>query len=284
MEENAEKVRILREWIAKQPHLPKKNHVNLIKRFLHCSNDSIERAKKLIDLFYTLRSQIPEVYSHRDPNSPEIKEAFTNIQFLPLPKFTKENYQIFMYRLLTNDVDKYDFVNGAKAFSIVADVRMVEENTIADGEIPIFDMKNFTLKHLTKIVFPLMKKISTYSEEAHPMKLKQVHYVNAPPFFDRFLSLLKPIIKKDVLKMVHFHLPNSDTLFDYIPRDLLPEEYGGTVGRCNDLNKKWVELVLKWRDYVLDEDYWNVDESKRIATDDKVNVSQYFGIQGSFKS
>lgn len=41
------------------------------------------------------------------------------------------------------------------------------------------------------------------------MKLKQVHYVNAPPFFDRFLSLLKPIIKKDVLKMVSTKILNS---------------------------------------------------------------------------
>ncbi|CAG9862277.1 unnamed protein product [Phyllotreta striolata] len=276
-----EKIRILREWIAKQPHLPQKSDENLVRRFLKCCNDSIERSKQLIDLYYTLRSHVPEVYSNRDPTAPEIQRIFENIQFLPLPKFTKDNHQLFVYRILTSDIEHYDFVNSVKAFSMVADVRMVEETAIADGEVPIFDMKNFTAKHITKVVFPVMKKLLIYSQEAHPMKLKEVHYVNAPPFLNKFLSILKPIIKSDVLQMIHFHPPNSETLFEHVPKELLPEEYGGTIGKCDDIANRWQRLVLQRKDYLTDDGYWKVEEIKRSANEGNPD---YLGIQGSFKT
>lgn len=61
-------------------------------------------------------------------------------------------------------MDKYDFVNGLKAFFLFADVRMIVEKEVSDGDIPIFDMNYFTLKHLTKIVLPVLKKYMVYTQ------------------------------------------------------------------------------------------------------------------------
>lgn len=38
----------------------------LLKRFIHVSNGSIESAKNLIELFYTIRSQAHEIFDNRD--------------------------------------------------------------------------------------------------------------------------------------------------------------------------------------------------------------------------
>lgn len=51
----------------------------LLNRFLHICNYSIEQTKNLMDLFYTLRSQAPEIFSDRDPASPELLEIFENL-------------------------------------------------------------------------------------------------------------------------------------------------------------------------------------------------------------
>lgn len=34
---------------------------------------------------------------------------------------------------------------------------------------------------------------------------------------------------------MHFHKPDSDTLFKFVPRDLLPNEYGGKSGDVKDI-------------------------------------------------
>lgn len=49
---------------------------NLIIRFLRCCNYSLERTKYLLDLYYTLRSQCPEVFSNRDPQDENLKRMF----------------------------------------------------------------------------------------------------------------------------------------------------------------------------------------------------------------
>ncbi|XP_028151022.1 uncharacterized protein LOC114344392 isoform X2 [Diabrotica virgifera virgifera] len=242
----SEKVDMLKDWIKQQPHLPHKNNDVLLTRFIYCCNGSIEVAKKLIDLFYSMRLQIPELFSDRDPAHPDIDKAWQVMDLIPLPILTKDKYQLLVYRLNTSDADNFNFINAAKTFTMVADVRMIQESSLSEGEVPIFDMKNFTIKHFTKFAFPIMRKQAVYSQ-------------------------------------LHVHLPNSETLFDFIPRDLLPEEYGGTIGSCEDLKKIWRTKMLDEREYFTNDEYWKVDESKRPAGSDNSH-SQYFGMQGSFKT
>ncbi|KAG5885890.1 hypothetical protein JTB14_019149 [Gonioctena quinquepunctata] len=281
MEEKPEEITIIREWLSKQPHLPQKVDDKLLKRFLHASKNSIEGTKHLINLFYTIRTQCPEIFANRDPTQKCIQSVFEILDYLLLPERV-ENNNVFLYRITSNDVDKYDFVNGTKAFFIFADARMFEEEDIPDGEITLFDMKNFTPRHLTKIVFPVLRKYMMYTQEAHPMNLKQIHLLNVPPFLDRLMMLIKPLMKTEVAKMLHFHQPNSETIFKYVPRELLPEEYGGTGGKCADIKKFWMETILKWREYIMDDSLWTLDESKRPTGNN--TAKQLYGVQGSFKS
>ncbi|EEZ98182.1 alpha-tocopherol transfer protein [Tribolium castaneum] len=272
----------IREWLTKQPHLPQNIDDVLILRFLHTCNYSLEQTKQLIDLFYTIRSQAPEIFGNRDPSDAASQEIFKIIDLVPLPKPTKDNHKLFIYRLADPDPDKYNFVDSLRTFFMIADTRMVLETEFHSGEIPIFDMEGFSLRHLTKITLPVLKKYMLYTQEAHPIRLKQIHILNIPPFLDRCLALLKPFMKSEVASMLHFHLPNSETLFDYVSRDVLPAEYGGNVGKLSEMKDEWVKKVLAKKEYFADESRWRVDESKRPAQNQ--NGKQLFGMQGSFRS
>lgn len=91
---------------------------------------------------------------------------------------------------------------------MIADVRMamLDNGKITDGEIPIFDMKGYSLKHLTKTVLSTLRCYMKYTQEAHPVKLRQIHVINCSPFLDRILMLVKPFIKSEVFKLVRFTL------------------------------------------------------------------------------
>lgn len=66
----------LREWCEKQPHLPKMLDSELIL-FLHSNYYRIEPTKTTIDIFYTVRTHVPEYFSNRDPvENKELRHMF----------------------------------------------------------------------------------------------------------------------------------------------------------------------------------------------------------------
>jgi hypothetical protein len=76
LNENAERmvdyVFALREWIEKTPHLRARTDDQFLVTFLRATKYSLEKAKKKIDCFYTLRTHIPELMLDRDPYDEKI--------------------------------------------------------------------------------------------------------------------------------------------------------------------------------------------------------------------
>lgn len=64
----------LRTWLAKSPHIKARTDDQWLLAFLRGCKYSIERAKEKIDLFYSLRNALPQVYHNRHPKLPEVQE------------------------------------------------------------------------------------------------------------------------------------------------------------------------------------------------------------------
>lgn len=59
------------------------------------------------------------------------------------------------------------------------------------------------------------------------VRLKEFHFINAPSFIDRFLSMFKPFMKKELMHMLHVHVAGSDSLNNFLPMAALPQDAGG---------------------------------------------------------
>lgn len=46
---------------------------------------------------------------------------------------------------------------------------------------------------------------------------------------------------------MHFHKPNSDTLYKFVPKDLLPNEYGGKAGEVSDIKADMQKKLDQYR-------------------------------------
>lgn len=58
---------ILKEWIRKSPHIKGRTDDQFLVTFLRGCKYSLERAKQKYDMFYTVRTHIPELMKDRDP-------------------------------------------------------------------------------------------------------------------------------------------------------------------------------------------------------------------------
>lgn len=60
-----EDIKVLREWISKQPHIKARTDDQLLVAFLRGCKYSLEKAKQKIDNFYAMRNAVPELYKNR---------------------------------------------------------------------------------------------------------------------------------------------------------------------------------------------------------------------------
>jgi CRAL/TRIO domain len=88
---------------------------------------------------------------------------------------------------------------------------------------PKRDMKNITIRHFSKLSLSTMRLFLKYTQVAHPVKVRQLHVINCNALLNKALGLAKPFLKTEVAERIHFHIPNSDTLYQYIPKEILPE-------------------------------------------------------------
>lgn len=67
------------------------------------------------------------------------------------------------------------------------------------------------------------------------MKLKEVHIVNISPLVYTIIEWVKPFLKEKIRNRIHVH-QDMESLHKWVPKDVLPEEYGGTAGKVQDFH------------------------------------------------
>lgn len=68
------------------------------------------------------------------------------------------------------------------------------------------------------------------------MKLKEVHVVNVSPLVDTIVNFVKPFIKEKIRNRIFIHPDGFESLYKYVPKEMLPEEFGGLAGPIAEIN------------------------------------------------
>lgn len=137
---------------------------------------------------------------------------------IALPKTTDEGYQILSYRLVDTDPSKIIFSDAIKGFCMFNDIRLSEDK-LAEGYVVIFDMKGVRLSHIARVQLGPLRAFMAYIQEAHPARLKKIYIVHAASFVNQIMALVKPLIKSELMSLLHFTNKGPDTLF---AKELLP--------------------------------------------------------------
>ena len=82
------------------------------------------------------------------------------------------------------------------------DLLLYTEGT-TKGHILLIDTINFSMAHLSRVSPMGLKKIFYYMQEALPVRIKGLHFINTSPIMDIILTMFRPILKKEVLDVVY---------------------------------------------------------------------------------
>lgn len=189
---------------------------------------------------------------------------------VPLFRHTRDNYKVCIYQLLNNDANNVVFNDCIKAFFMCTDVRfnlpLENYNDIESGEVIIFDMKNLTFKHLTRTVISTLRLFFKYLQDAHPVRIVQLHVVNCTPVINNAMLLIRPFIYAKLYNSLKFHNAGSfDSLYEHVPREILPSDYGGEAQPMEELKAYWVGVLNNHRDFVMNDEYFKLQDAETTA-------------------
>jgi hypothetical protein len=121
-----------------------------------------------------------------------------------------------------------------------------------NGDICIFDAKDFSLWHFMKMAANVstVRVFMRYVQEAIALRIVQNHFVNCSPVLTKLIALIRPFMNKELNDSMHFHTAGFESLYDFVPKELLPNEYGGTVGELNEHYKQTVSDMQDLREYL----------------------------------
>ncbi|KAG5880151.1 hypothetical protein JTB14_003575 [Gonioctena quinquepunctata] len=270
----------MKEWLLKQPHLPDTWDEHRILTFLRGCKFSLEKCKRKLDMYFTMRTAVPEIFTNRDITRPELKLVVDLGQLPPLPGLTPDGRRVIVLRGKTHEVETYDIAEIMKVVLMIGDIRLDAEETGVAGDIYILDASVATPTHFSKINPSMIKKFLVITQEAYPVKLKQVHVVNASPLVDTIISWVKPFLKEKLKNRIFVH-NNMESLHNYIPKDILPEEYGGEAGKLQKYHDEWMEKLKEYTPWFKEQENIKADESKRPGK--PTNYDDLFGLDGSFR-
>ncbi|KAJ3663846.1 hypothetical protein Zmor_008067 [Zophobas morio] len=268
-----EDVRILKEWLQKQEHLPQLTESQIII-FLHSCFYSIEQTKTNIDHFCSRRSLYHYCFRHLDEEELRTNSSVAFIGVLPKP--TPQGYAILLSKLVDLAPEKYDFAKLTRMLDMVASL-YVNEHAPLEGVVIVYDTKGCSLGHVTRLNFDVMKHSTDQLRDGTPVRIKGIHFINAMPVVDKLVGLVKPFLNDELYSLMNVH-SSLNTFYKYVPQECLPEEYGGDLPSCQSLREENLSHMLnnyaffEWHDSLL------VDESRRLKK------STSFGIDGTFKT
>ncbi|XP_025421471.1 alpha-tocopherol transfer protein-like [Sipha flava] len=275
-----EELNHLREWISKQPHLP---HITdeLLILFFHSCYYRLEPTKVTIESYFTLRTHSPELFTKRDVELKPVAEAFKTISFNVLPGSTTDGCRVIIVYAKRLEAEFFVLTEFIKALSMIIDMLLMNSGTF-NGLIIVYDMKGFSLSHVGRLGINMMKKYVYFLQEGLPARLKGIHTINTVPFIDMITSMTKPFMKKELSEKLFYHSVNSETIFEHVPKEIMPIEFGGSGKSIKDIEVDTYNNIKEMRQWFLEEERFRVDEQKRPGK--PKTESDFFGVEGSFKT
>ncbi|XP_046964322.1 uncharacterized protein LOC124533191 isoform X2 [Vanessa cardui] len=271
----------IEEWCKKQSHLEDAvQYLNrgIMERIHILAKGSIEGTKKKIDKILTTRGLIPEIMLNKSVD--EFIKFQDNVVFITLPNLSPVCHsRIFVSQITNPNISNFSFLTYLRYCFMIGEYRLYFEYSMSDRFI--VDLKNVNMNIITKINPVLLKKGETVCTEAYGTKIKGIHFVNAPPYVDKLINLLKQVLKEKISSRVYIHNSYED-LHKEIPKEILPEEYGGESTSCAKLAEQWKEYLKtdQARTILETSNKLISDESKRCSI--KFN-EEYLGMPGSFR-
>ncbi|XP_078665386.1 alpha-tocopherol transfer protein-like [Branchiostoma floridae x Branchiostoma belcheri] len=268
-------VEALRERIQQRPDLCVQDDDHILLRFLRARYFDVEQAFKLLEKYHVWRAQSPEICSNMRPSS--VQGLLEAGYHAALPGRDQDGRKVMFYKIGKWDPNQYSAYEVFRVSLISSEKIIQDEDTQVHGIVMIADLAGLSFSHACQIGPRVAKKIGSITTDAFPIRVKEIHLLNEPMLFDAIFAIIKPFMSEKMRNRIHLHGPKTETLLQYVDRDALPPEYGGTGPPLDDACRQWTETLLASEDEFAAMSFSNqeqVVEEEEVVDDEVEEVEE----------
>lgn len=271
-------IEILRAWVTIQPHLPKKPDDRLLRALILLNKFSIENAKQKLDMYYTVRSLIPEFF-RAQPLIPELVLHSKMFYAIPLPKTTPD-FKRIIYCQVNPNYGPEHFKHEQLVEHFVNVIELIIQCDKCYGIHLIVDVIGFKMGHIPKFSIMILKKAVTILEKVYSNRIASIYVVNYSPILDGLINnVIKPVLPSKLRNRLIIH-SDTDILLKDFGYSVMPKDVGGDEKSLEELNDCQLQQFEEHKDKFEVLKTLRVDESlrpKKLVNDD------ILGYYGNFK-
>ncbi|XP_039752695.1 alpha-tocopherol transfer protein-like [Pararge aegeria] len=273
-------INILNEWIQKQPHFNKKD---FSKRYLETTlivnKGSLERAKVQLDKMCTLKTVLPQFFGNYNVKT-DFEQLHEVIKTVVLPKLTDDHYRVNVMKYYDVEWKASQAIHFYRHNIILAEY--LRAHDYIHGIIAIIDLSDTNLISLLKKLNPveIRQSISIYID-CYGVRIKKIHIISESTFVDGIVTILKSVMSAKLASRIDVH-KSFEELHKFIPKAILPIDYGGEERSLETLQKEFIEVLSSQAhlDQVKEMNKATTNESYR----QKDQFSEHYaGMPGTFK-
>ncbi|XP_052738913.1 alpha-tocopherol transfer protein-like [Bicyclus anynana] len=273
-------VALLREWVQKQSHFNKKDFSDqyLEVTIIICKG-SVERAKTQLDKMCTFRTLMPEFFGNRIMK--EDYERYHKIaKAVVLPKLTPDHYRVYLAKYNDGDWKASDAIFLYRQSIYLAEY--IKAHDYLSGFVLVADFTEANLlDYLPKLSILECRQIMTILMEGYGMRVKQMHVISKSKLVDGLVTFMKKMVSAKIGDRIKVH-KNIEDLYEYIPKAILPKDFGGDERSLDTLQAEWIDAFSsdEYLKYLQEMNEATTNESCRPR--DQFS-EHYAGMPGTFR-
>ncbi|XP_065201053.1 retinol-binding protein pinta-like [Planococcus citri] len=271
-------VQALAEWLEKQPHLPNFKDEHVLSHCLLNSKNSLEKTKRRLEMYFNTKASLPEIFLNRSPFQKELETQKNIGMFVPLRKLTPDGYRVVML-YLSEEVKTAHHPSLDDFFKLnQMTIELMGKLDYPKGVIVIHDVANIAMPLVVSFSSHLQKLI-LLTEKAISVRYKKLYFCNMSQAGEILLSIGKSLIKKELANRIEI-LKNLSDICQYLPKEIIPREYGGEELPLVELRDLWFEEIKNNYEYLQSTEKYVTDLSKAPKDFAATDLS---GMVGSFR-
>ncbi|XP_034039689.1 alpha-tocopherol transfer protein [Thalassophryne amazonica] len=213
-------------------------------KFLRARDFDLDLSLKLLLNYQRWRKDSPEISSCLSPSS--VLGLLNTSYHAVLPHRDHTGSRVLLYRISQWNYKDWSAFQVFRVSLMTSEILSMETETQRQGVKVIFDLQGWTFGHALQISPSLAKKIASVLADSFPLKVRGIHLVNEPIFFQPVFAMLRPFLPDKIKQRIHIHGADfHHSLTEFFSSSVLPAEYGGRGPDIDTACRDWTNHLLR---------------------------------------
>ncbi|XP_050092564.1 clavesin-2-like [Anopheles aquasalis] len=273
----------LRDWIAKHPNIKRcRTDARFLLRFLRTKKYSFIHASQMLERYLACREVHPQWFKGLDIEDREMRDLVEAGFLYPLLEKDARGRTMIFGDAGTLNPKIYTIGHGCRMHMLVGETLYDDASVQCAGFVLVYDLTGITMGLLGLVTLNDIRDLATYLNNAVPMRIQELHFVNTPSLALKVANFTMAILNEKLRNRISCHR-NWEELHKKIDKRLMPQEYGGLIPKEKHI-EAFKEQCRLHRNQMLALDKLNYEVSRDASYRKKSEAGEIEkGTIGSFR-